>query len=138
MHVHCLHWLMLTGPLFLSAFCWPCKLMIGEMAPRRAPIWLWRPDLAPTVSVCLSRPCSGIMAFVGTCTHHTYSNLYYLCHLASLFKLFPTLTPPCAPPMHSLIYIGPILMNSIKNHQNLTKISHYLLARLVVQKLIDN
>ena len=29
-------------------------------------------------------------------------------------------------------------MNSFKNHQKLAKISHYLLARLVVQKLIDN
>ena len=38
-----------------------------EMAPMdwRAPIWQWGPDMAPTVSSCLSRPCSGIMALCG-------------------------------------------------------------------------
>ena len=54
--------------------------------------------MAPTVSAHLSRPCSGILAFVGTCTHHSYSTLYYLCHLASLFKLLP----PPAPSPHPL------------------------------------
>ena len=76
--------------------------------------------------------------FVGACTHHSYSKLYYLCFL-SLFKLLPPPTLPHAPPTHPLIYTGPILMNSVKkNCQKLAKTSHYLLARLVVQKLIDN
>ena len=68
--------------------------------------------MAPTVSVHLSRPCSGILFFVGASTHHCYSELYYyiLCLISSLFKLLP----PHAPPAHSLIYIGPILMNSMK------------------------
>ena len=34
MHIHCLHWLMLTGLLFLNAFCQPCKSMTGEMEPK--------------------------------------------------------------------------------------------------------
>ena len=34
MHVHCLHWLMLTGQLSLCAFCRPYKSMTGEMAPK--------------------------------------------------------------------------------------------------------
>ena len=75
------------------------------------------------------------MLFVGTCTHHSYSTLYYFCHLASLFKLLPPPTPPHAPPTHPLIYAGPKLINSMKNYQKLVKISHYLLASLVVQKL---
>ena len=138
MHVHCPHWLMLIGPLFQSAFCWPCKFMIGEIAPKRAPIWLWRPDLALTVSVRLSRPCSRIVTFVGICTHHSYSKLYYLCHLPSLFKSFSTTHPtPCSSHAPPNIHC-PMLINSMKNHWNLTNISHYLLARLVVQKLIDN
>ena len=32
---------------------------------RRAPGWLWGPDMAPTVSARLSRPCSGILALCG-------------------------------------------------------------------------
>ena len=34
MHVHCLHWLMSTGLLYLSAFCRPCKSTTGEMTPK--------------------------------------------------------------------------------------------------------
>ena len=36
------------------------------------------------------------------------------------------------------VYADPILMNSMKNHQKVAKISYYLLAMLVVQKLIDD
>ena len=97
MHVHCLHWLMSTCLISLNAFCRPCKSTTGEMAPKRAPSWLWRPDMAPTVSARLSRPCSVLLAFVGACTHHSYSELYYLCLLSSLFKLLPPLTPPPCP-----------------------------------------
>ena len=81
---------------------------------RRTPGWLWGPDMAPTVSAHLSRPCSGILAFVGACTRHSYSKLYYLCLISSLIKLLPPPTPPRAPPTHPLIYTGPLLMNAIK------------------------
>ena len=99
-----------------SAFpeCRPCKSTTGEMAPKEGSRLAWGPDMAPTVSARLSRPCSGILAFVGACTRHSYSKLYYLCLLSSLIKLLPPPTPPCAPPTHPLIYTGPILMNSIK------------------------
>ena len=90
MHVHCLHWLMSTGLLFQGAFCQPCKSITGEMAPIiwRAPDWQWGPDMAPTVSARLSKPCSGLLAFLGTCTSQSYSKLYYVCHLT------PVLLPP--------------------------------------------
>ena len=39
---------------------------------RRAPSWLWGPDIAPAVCVRLSRPCSGILALCGCmCAHHS-------------------------------------------------------------------
>ena len=95
MHFHCLHWLTWTGLLSLNAFCRPCKSTTGEMAPRRAPGWLWGPDMAPTLSARLSRPCSGILALCG-CMYisYSYSKLYYLCLLSSLIKLLPPPTPP--------------------------------------------
>ena len=80
----------------------------------RAPTWLWGPDMAPTVSAHLSRPCSRTLPFVGACTRRSYSKLYYLCLLSSLIKLLPSPTPPPASPTHPLIYTGPILINSIK------------------------
>ena len=85
--------------------------------------------------------CLGLVVeywpFVGAYRHNGYSKLYYLCLLSSLFKFLPPSTsPPC--PSHPLIYAAPLLINSIKNWQNLVKISHYLLARLAIQKLIDN
>ena len=63
--------------------------------------------------------CLGLVVeywpFVGACTRHSSSKLYYLYHLTSLFKLLPPTTPPlcpsCRPPY---IYTGPILMNSMK------------------------
>ena len=110
-----------------------------KRAPKRAPSWLWGLDMAPTVSACLSRPCSGILALVGACTRHSYSELYYLCLLSFLFKLLPPPTPPsrpsCPPPN---IHWPNINEFHEKNRKNLVKISHYLLVRLVVQKLIDN
>ena len=65
MHVHCLHCVMSTGLLSLNGFCRPCKSKTGEMAQNRAPSWLWGPDMAPTVRVHLSRPCSGTLALCG-------------------------------------------------------------------------
>ena len=58
---------------------------------RRASSWLWGPDMAPTISARLSRPCSGILA---ACKRRSYSELYYLCLLSSLIKLLPPPTPP--------------------------------------------
>ena len=109
MHVHCLHWLISTGLLFQSAFCQPYKSLTGEMAPKEASNSPW--GLSEHV-------CPGLVAeywpFVDACTCHSYSKLYYLCHLASLFKLLPPPTPPRAPLTYPLIYVGPILMNSMK------------------------
>ena len=79
---------------------------------RRAPGWLWGPDMAPTVSVRLL--VVEYWPFVGACTLHSYSKLYYLCLLHSLIKLLPPPTPPLRPSRPPLIYTGPILMNSIK------------------------
>ena len=145
MHVHCLHWLMLTGLLFQSALCRLCKSMnyadyinpwLVIWHQRRPPIWLWGHDMAPIGSACLS---IGIVVeywpFVGTCTHHSSTKLYYLCLLASLLTLLLPPTPPlcsshlyhpCAPPTHPLIYAGPILMHSIQEMWKLVRISHYL------------
>ena len=123
---------------FLERFCWPCKSMTGAMAPMEGSTLAVGPDMAPTVSAHLSRPCCGILALVGTCTRHSYSNLYYciilLLHLSFCHYPPPTtqLLPsayirwwageawgwPRAPKTHTLIYVGPILMNSIKNHQS--------------------
>ena len=130
MHVHCLHWLMWTGLLSLNAFCQPCKSTTGEMAPRRAPSWLWYLIWLPlSVHICLGVVVE-YWSFVGACTRHSYSELYCLCLVSSLFELLPSPTPPPHPPTHSLIYTGPILMNSMKK---LAKTSHCLLVRLVVQ-----
>ena len=91
---------------------------------------LW---LSLSVHICLGL-AEEYWPLLGACTSHSYSKLCYLCHLATLLKLSLPPTPPCTLPTHNLIYADPILINSMKNHE---KTSHYLLARLVVQKLID-
>ena len=125
---------------FQSAFCWPCKSMNGEMVPMEGSrcgsgdlIWL-----PLSVHICLGLVLE-YWSFVGTCTHHSYSRLYYLCHLAYLFKLLPPPTPPPCP-SHPPPYVHWPNINEFheKIHQKLVKTSHYLLAWLVVQKLIDN
>ena len=79
--------------------------------------------------------CLGLVvecwSFVGACACPGCPGRYCLCLLSSLFGLLPL---PRAPPTHLLIHTGPILM---KNYKKLVKISHHLLVRLVVQKLID-
>ena len=74
--------------------------------------------------------CLGLVVeywpFVGTCTHHSYSKLDYLCHLASLFKL------------DSLVHTGPILMNPFKKSSKTGENQPLSTCQLVVQKLIDN
>ena len=86
----------------------------------------------------LSLSCLGLVVeywpFLGTCRRHNYSKLYY-CVVLLLYLSFHHHPPhPHIPPTHHLIYAGPILMNLLKNCQKLTKISHYLLARLVHTK----
>ena len=76
--------------------------------------------------------------FVDACGCHSHSKFYHCVILLLCFSLCHHPPHPCAPPTHPVIYIGQILMNSMKKSQKLVKISHYLLARLVVQKLIDN
>ena len=115
MHVHCLHWVKSTGLLSLNASCRPCKSTISEMAPKEGLQFgcgdlIWLPL---SVHVCLGLVVE-YWSFVGACTRHSYSKLYYLCLLSSLIKLLPPPTPPRAPPTHPLIYTGPLLMNSMK------------------------
>ena len=104
-----------TGLLFQSAFGRPWKSTTSEMVPKvgsnvamsKELIWL----------LLSAHICLGIVLeywpFVGTCTCHSYSTLYYLRHLASLFKLLPPPIPSHACP--SFIYADPILMNSMTN-----------------------
>ena len=89
-------------------------------------MWQLGPDIAPAVSACLSRPCIGMLAIVGTCTHHSYSTLYYLCHLASLLKLLPPPTPPLCSSHPPLIYAGPILMKKIVKTSKTKPLATYL------------
>ena len=51
--------------LSMNAFCRPCKSMTGEMVQKEGSKLAVGPDMAPTVSACLSRPCSGILALCG-------------------------------------------------------------------------
>ena len=136
MHFHCLHWLMPTGLLFQSAFCRPYKPTTSETAPKEGSnvaVGTWYGS--HSVHVCLGLILE-YSSYVGTCTSHSYSTLYSLCHLASLFKLLPPPTPPLFPSSPPS-YIRWPNVNEFhgKNRQKLGKISHYLLAR---QKLIDN
>ena len=137
MHVHCLHWLMLTDLLSLSAFCQPCKSTTGEMAPKEGT----RSAVGDLIWLPLSaHVCLGLVVeywpFVGACTRHGYSKLYSLCLISSLFKLLP---PPTPPPSHPRPNIHWPNINEfhVKNHKKLAKTSHQV-VRLVVQKLIDN
>ena len=99
MHVLCLHWLMSTLICFSRVlFASYVKPQLVKWHQRRAEIWLWGPDMAPIVNACLPRPCSGILPLCG-------SKLYYLCHLASLFKLLPIQTPPRVPHAHPFMWL---------------------------------
>ena len=140
MHVHCLHWLMSTGLFFQSTFCWPCKSTTGEMAPKERLQFscedlVWLPL---SVHICLG-PVVEYWPFVGACTHHSYSKLCYLYHLSSLLKILPLPTPPPCP-SHPPPYIHWPSVNEFQEKivKNWWKTSHYLLARLVLQNLIDN
>ena len=66
MHVHCLHWLMSTC-LFLQRafFSDNVNPQLVKWHQCRTPIWQWGPDIAPTVSTRLSKPCSGILNLCG-------------------------------------------------------------------------
>ena len=143
MHVHCFHWLMSTDLLFPNAFCWPFKSMTCEMVLMESSnlaVWIWYG------SHCLVHICLGFVGkywhFVGRCECHSYSKLYYLWHLISLFNCMPWPIPPLHffhLPLHSSHkYPGLILINLMKKSSKLAKISHYLLSKLVVHKLIDS
>ena len=140
MYFHCFHWLMSTDLLFQSAFCRLCKLIhnwqngakVGGLKLGSGHL-IWLPL---SVHVCLGLVLK-YWPLVGTCTCHSYFKLYTVCVLLLLCLSFCHYSP-YIPPIHLLIYAAPILMNSMKNHQKLAKTCHYLLARLVVQKLIDN
>ena len=106
---------------FPECFFWPCKSMTGEMAPMEG--------FSLAVGT-LPHVCLGLVVeywpFVGACGHHSHSKLYHYVILLSLCH-----HPP--PYIH-----WPNINFHEKIHQKLMKISHFLLARLVVQKLIDN
>ena len=82
---------------FPECFCRSCKFMTGEMVPGGLQFGCGDLILIPlSVHICLGLVVE-YCPFVGTCTCHSYSKLYYLCHLASLFKLLPPPTPPLCP-----------------------------------------
>ena len=133
MQVHCLHWLMSTGQLFQSAVCWPCKSMIGEMAPKEGSnlaVGTWYGSHCQCVSVKSLYWNAGPL-WIHLQIIYSCPILYYFCPPASLFKLFP----PPTPPLHAF---SPISMNFMKKSSKMVIISHYLPAKLVVQNLIDN
>ena len=111
MHVHCLHLLMLTGMLFLSAFRQPCKSTTGEIMPKKGSNLAVGSDIAPTISACLSRPCNRILALCGCIAtlNYTICMFFLLC--------LNYCHHPChahTPPTHPLVFSGPILMNCMK------------------------
>ena len=122
MHAYCLHWLMSTGLLIQSAFSWSCKSTTGEMVLKKCSTLDVRTDMASSLSALLSRPSSGILFFVGTCRHYSYSKLYYLHSLA--FCLSFCHHPPSLPSCLPLIYTGLLLMNSIRKLSKIGKNSH--------------
>ena len=67
MHFHCLHWLMLAGLVFLSAFDEHVNPQLVKWCQWSAPVWQWGPNMAPTVSAWLSLAsfCNGILALCG-------------------------------------------------------------------------
>ena len=71
MHIYCLHWLMSINLLLQSAFSDHVNSRLVKWYQWRAPICQWGPDIAPTVSKCLSRPCSGLLGTCG-CMSNSY------------------------------------------------------------------
>ena len=91
-------------------------------------IWQWGPGMASTVGPHLSRPCSKILALCGTCTCHSHSKFYYLCHLTSLFTLCHHLPYTMPLPLTPLYTLAQYLWISWNNHQKPSKISHYFIC----------
>ena len=116
-----------------------CKSIAGEMVSNGGLkfgsgdlISLWQ-----SAHICLSLVVE-YWPFVGACGHHRHSKLYHCVILLLYFSLRHHPPHPCVPPTYPFIYFGPLLMNSMKRLSKWAKISHYLLAKLVIQKLIDN
>ena len=141
MYANYLHWLLSTSLLFQSAFCWLYKFTTADMVPLEGSNLAMRTWYCSHCHyTCLYRLCNGILASVSTCgchIHcHSHSKLCHLCHVLLLcFSLCHHI--PCLyhPPT---LYADPKVLHSLKNHQELVKIIHYLFARLVVQNLIAN
>ena len=144
MHVHCLHCLMSIDLLLQSAFSDHVNPRLVKWHQRRPPIWQWGSDMAPTVSTRLSKPCNRIFVgplwvhvdVIATLNSTNVSSCFFVLAFATTHP--PPIHPPC--PSYSSPYIHWSNINEFheKNLQKLAKIGHYLLARLVVQKLIDN
>ena len=135
MHVYCLHWLISTGLLFQSAFADHVNSVV-KWCKWRALNWQWRPDIVPINStLLLYRTCSGILWSIGmrvsaiTTLNSVVCVVLLLCFYC--YHAPPTPPFPCTP-------ISMLAQNCCipwKSHQKVTKISHYLFVRLVVQKL---
>ena len=138
MHVHCLHWLMSTGLFLHSAFSDHVNWWLVKWCQWRAPIWQWGPYIALTVRTVYLGLIVEYWPFVGAYVCHSHFKLYHCDILLLSFSLCLHPSHLCAPPVYSLIYANPILMNSMKIPSKTSKINYYLLARLVVQKLINN
>ena len=122
--------IMSTGLLLQSAFFRPCKFMMtGEMAPMEGPkcdlAVEWGPDIIPTVSTRLSRPCSGILALSGcmynnytVCTRHSNSKVYHCVILLLHFSLCQHPHHLCTPPTYALVYTSP---NINEFHEKIVK-----------------
>ena len=65
MHAHSLHWLTSTGMLSRMLFADHVNPRQVKWYQRRAKIWQWGPDMAPTVSAHLSRSCIRLLALCG-------------------------------------------------------------------------
>ena len=122
MHAHCLHWLISTGLFIQSTFWQLYEFTTDEMVPM----------VGSKLAVGTYIP------IVGTCGHHSHSKLYHLCHLGSLFSLCYHPSYPCTLTTHSMhVYASPKLMNSLINHQKVTKVRPYLFAMLVTWTQMD-
>ena len=98
MYVHCLHWLMSTDLLFQSAFSNHVNPQLVKWHLYTALIWLWEPDMVPTVGPDVPRPCSGILALCGYMNIATLNSVILLL----CFSLCHHPHHPCTPPTHPL------------------------------------
>ena len=121
---------------FPECFYRPCKSMTGEMALMEGSSLALRTwygshcQYASVWSLYWNNGSLWVHVHIIATVHSTISVILLLC---LSFCHHPP--QPCIPTTYLLIYAGPIFMNYMLK---IGKISHCLLARLVVQKLTDN